>query len=237
MSDHPITLLWLRPGTADRYACENCLRDRDLTTQWTRLGITIHSAAAYLPLAEAPHGPIFYGALRTWLGTRKPGLRNLPSVINRVMDNPRLLTWLAGLARTTDPQQGAALTEAMLTGNYDPRLDEELLRHVKQHAQKTTRVLISTPLLARQGRRLAAALNCPWYSLLGGEEHWVEALGGSMPQRIWDLLRAESLSCAAFVRYQSEIHPLIHQHIQPNVIIDATELHTHGYANEKGQPR
>ena len=230
MSNHAMTLLWLRPGTANRFACENCLRDRDLAAQWTRLGITIQSVATYLPLAEEPYAPVFYGALRTWLGMQKPGLRNLPAMLNQLLDSPRLLAFLAGRARTTDPQQGAALTEAMLTGNYDPRLDHELLQQVQRLGQKPTRVLISTPLLARQGRRLAAALNCPWYSLLGGEEHWVEALGGSMPQRIWALMRAESLSCAAFVRYHAEIHPLIHQNLQPNVIIDATELHTHGYA-------
>lgn len=227
MPYHPMTLFWLRPGNADRFSCDNCIRDRDLSTHWSRMGITIHSVAAYLPLAELPQGPVFYGALRAWLGTQKQWLRNLPMTLNHLLDHPRLLAALASQSRTTDPQQGAALTEAMLMGNYDPRLDIQLLKYVKRQAYTPSRILISTPLLARQGRLLAESLHCPWYSLLGGEEHWIENLGGTMPQRIWSLMRAETSTCAAFVRYQTDLHPLIHQHLQPNTIIDATELHTH----------
>jgi len=230
MSDHSMTLFWLRPGTADRFACENCLRDRTLSAQWTHDGITIVSAATYLPLAEQLQGPVFYGALRAWLGTQNPWLRTLPTAINHLLDHPRVLTTLAKCSRTTDPQQGAALTEAMLTGNYDPRLDAELLAYARHLPRKPTRVIISTPLLAHQGRLLAHGLQCPWYSLIGGEEHWVEQLGSGRAQRVWSLMRAESDTCAAFVRYQVALHPLIHQHMQPNAIIDATELPAHGSA-------
>lgn len=209
-----MTTLWLRPGTADRFQCENCLRDRRLETDLLRAGQTLCSIPIYLPLAKEAREPVFYGALRTWLGEQSHLFRCLPDFLNRWLDHPGRLAWLAGFARTHRPDQGAALTLALLSGTYDPRLDTELLSTLARDDFVPDNILLSTPLLARQGRLLHEHFKCPWYSLLGGEDHWIEQLGDDFPLRIWSLIRQETQSCSAFICDPSDVDAVIRRQLQ-----------------------
>ena len=192
-------IVWLRPGTANGFQCENCLRDRLLLEQLSAAGHTVSSIPIYLPLAEKPGISVCYGALRFWLGTTWPLLQRLPSFFNALLDNGWLLSAIARLAKTSDPSQGAALTLATLCGAYDPRLDAELFEAIDACGVKPDAFLISTPLLAHQGRLAHDCFQAPLYSLIGGEDHWVDKLGAETKERVWELLRSESLSCAAFI--------------------------------------
>jgi len=192
-------IVWLRPGTANGFQCENCLRDRLLLENFSAAGHTVSSIPVYLPLTEKPRLRVAYGALRFWLGTACPPLQRLPDWLNALLDNRRLLALLARLSKTSDPSQGAALTLATLTGQYDLRLDAELLEAIDQTHEKPEAILISTPLLAHQGKIAHECFHVPWYSLIGGEDHWVDKLGAGMSEQVWTLIRQESESCSAFI--------------------------------------
>jgi hypothetical protein len=91
------------------------------------------------------------------------------------------------------------MTLATLSGNYDPRLDSELFDAIDGIGEAPEAILISTPLLAHQGRVAHDCFNVPWYSLIGGEDHWVEQLGNGIKERVWELIRTESETCSAFI--------------------------------------
>jgi hypothetical protein len=192
-------IIWLRPGTANGFLCENCLRDHRLLTDLAAAGHSVHSLPVYLPISEKERGPVFYGAIRMWLGTSCAVLQKLPDGINVLLDHPRLLAYVARRAQTSDPAKGAAMTLATLSGHYDPRLDAELFDAIDRIKEKPEALLISTPLLAHQARIVHNCFHIPWYSLIGGEDHWVEQLGGGMKDLVWDLMRTESESCTAFI--------------------------------------
>jgi hypothetical protein len=192
-------LVWLRPGTANGFQCENCLRDQHLLSDLSVSGHTVHSLPVYLPLSDKERRPIFYGAIRMWLGTAWPVLQKMPTVFNALLDHPWLLSRIARRAQTSDPSKGAAMTLATLSGHYDPRLDAELFDAIDGMGEKPAAILISTPLLAHQGRVAHNCFNIPWYSLIGGEDHWVEQLGGGIKERVWEQMRIESESCTAFI--------------------------------------
>jgi hypothetical protein len=192
-------IIWLRPGTANGFQCENCLRDRLLLEQLSAARHTVSSIPVYLPLAEKPELSVCYGALRFWLGTACPPVQRLPGWLNALLDNGRLLSAIARRAKTSDPSQGAALTLATLCGAYDPRLDAELFEAIDACGEKPDAFLISTPLLAHQGRLAHDCFQAPLYSLIGGEDHWVDELGAETKERVWELMRLESESCAAFI--------------------------------------
>jgi hypothetical protein len=192
-------IIWLRPGTANGFLCENCLRDRRLLTDLAAAGHSVHSLPVYLPLSEKERGPVFYGAIRMWLGTAQAVLQKLPDGINVLLDHPRLLSCVAHCAQTSDPTKGAAMTLATLNGHYDPRLDAELFDAIDRIKEKPEALLISTPLLAHQGRVLHDCFQIPWYSLIGGEEHWVDQLGEKIKELVWELMRTESETCTAFI--------------------------------------
>jgi len=192
-------IIWLRPGTANGFQCENCLRDRLLLENLSAAGHTVSSIPVYLPLAEKPELPVCYGALRFWLGTACSPLQRLPGWLNALLDNRRLLATVARLAKTSDPSQGAALTLATLSGAYDPRLDAELFEAIDACGGKPDAFLISTPLLAHQGKVAHECFQVPWYSLIGGEDHWVDKLGAGMTEPVWTLMRQESETCSAFI--------------------------------------
>jgi hypothetical protein len=192
-------IVWIRPGTANGFQCENCLRDRLLLEKFSAAGHTVSSIPVYLPLAEKPGLSVCYGALRFWLGTACPPLQRLPGWLNALLDNRWLLGILARLSKTSDPSQGAALTLATLSGAYDPRLDAELFEAIDACGGKPDAFLISTPLLAHQGRLAQDCFQAPLYSLIGGEDHWVDKLGAGMTEQVWTLMRLESESCSAFI--------------------------------------
>jgi hypothetical protein len=175
------------------------LRDRLLLEQLSAARHTVSSIPVYLPLAEKPELSVCYGALRFWLGTACPPVQRLPGWLNALLDNRRLLAILARLSKTSDPSQGAALTLATLCGAYDPRLDAELFEAIDACGEKPDAFLISTPLLAHQGRLAHDCFQAPLYSLIGGEDHWVDELGAETKERVWELMRLESESCAAFI--------------------------------------
>ena len=192
-------IVWLRPGTANGFQCENCLRDHQLLEGFSKAGHRVRSLPVYLPFAEQERSPVYYGAVRMWLGTAWPFLQKLPDSINALLDHPWLLSRVARLAKTSDPSKGADMTLATLSGQYDPRLDAELFDAIDQLEEKPEAILISTPLLAHQGDLLHTCFQIPWYSLIGGEDHWVDQLGEGMKERVWELMRSESDSCTAFI--------------------------------------
>ena len=192
-------IFWLRPGTANGFQCENCLRDHQLLDSFSKAGHRVRSLPVYLPLAEQERAPVYYGAVRMWLGTAWPLLQKLPDSINALLDHPWLLSRVARLAKTSDPSKGAAVTLATLSGHYDPRMDGELFDAIDQLGEKPEAILISTPLLSHQGRVVHDCFNVPWYSLIGGEDHWVDQLGVGIKERVWELMRTESESCTAFI--------------------------------------
>jgi hypothetical protein len=192
-------IVWLQPGTANGFQCENCLRDRLLSETLSKAGHTVFSIPIYLPLAEQPGLRVCYGAIRLWIGTTWPLFQRLPGFLNALLDNGRLLSTVARRAETSDPSQGAALTLATLCGAYDPRLDAELFEAIDAVGGKPDAFLISTPLLAHQGRLVHDCFNAPLYSLIGGEDHWVDKLGHETKDRVWELMRLESESCEAFI--------------------------------------
>jgi len=192
-------IIWLRPGTANGFQCENCLRDRQFLDSFSKAGHRVRSLPVYLPLSEQERAPVYYGAVRMWLGTAWPLLQKLPDSLNALLDHPWLLSRVARLAKTSDPSKGAAMTLATLSGHYDPRLDGKLFDAIDQLGEKPEAILISTPLLAHQGRVVHDCFNVPWYSLIGGEDHWVDQLGNGIKERVWELMRSESESCTAFI--------------------------------------
>jgi hypothetical protein len=192
-------IVWLRPGTANGFQCENCLRDHQLLEGFSKAGHRVRSLPVYLPFAEQERSPVYYGAVRMWLGTAWPFLQKLPDSINALLDHPWLLSRVARLAKTSDPSKGADMTLATLSGQYDPRLDAELFDAIDQLEEKPEAILISTPLLAHQGDLLHTCFQIPWYSLIGGEDHWVDQLGEGMKEHVWELMRSESDSCTAFI--------------------------------------
>ena len=159
----------------------------------------MHSLPVYLPLSEKERTPVLYGAIRMWLGTAWPVLQKLPDVFNALLDHHGLLSQIARRAQTSDPSKGAAMTLATLNGHYDPRLDAELFDAIDGIGETPEAILISTPLLAHQGRIAHDCFNVPWYSLIGGEDHWVDELGEGIKERVWELMRTESESCSAFI--------------------------------------
>lgn len=209
-------IIWLRPGTANGFQCENCLRDHQLLDVFSKAGHSVRSLPVYLPLVEQERSLVYYGAVRMWLGTVWPLLQKLPDSINALLDHPWLLSRVARLAKASDPSKGAAMTLATLSGHYDPRLDAELFDAIDGIGEAPEAILISTPLLAHQGRVVHDGFNVPWYSLIGGEDHWVEQLGGGIKERVWELMRTESESCTAFITYGQTPDPRLIEELHLN---------------------
>jgi len=194
-----MTIVWLRPGTGGGFRCENCLRDRELARLFALRGHAVVSVPVYLPLEDEPDLPVFYGAVRLWLLDRFPWLRWIPRLLLRLFDLPVVLRRAGRQADLRDPAAGASLTIAMLDGRLAAADDSAVRVWLRRRHVHPDLVLLSTPLLVRQGGVLRRVFDVPLVSLLGGEDHWVDALGGDFPELVWTALRDAARQVDRFV--------------------------------------
>jgi glycosyltransferase involved in cell wall biosynthesis len=195
-------IVQLIPGTGDAFYCQNCIRDFSFARELRRRQQDVVFVPVYLPVsrAEAPGGPVFFGAVRTYLDAALPAFRRLPLRWRRALDHPRLLRWAAGRAGATDAASLDRLTLSMLK-------DEDGV-----HAAETDRLIawlraevppdvvqISNALLLGLAPKLKAGLGARIVCLLQDEDVWLEALPPASRRRAWDRLAQQASHVDAFV--------------------------------------
>ena len=91
-------VIYLVPGSGNRFYCQNCLRDEALVKEMRLAGLDVVVVPLYLPMADgalapSPKSPVFYGAINVYLAQKLPGFGRLPRWCRKAFDGKRLLAW------------------------------------------------------------------------------------------------------------------------------------------------
>ena len=100
--------------------CGSCLHDNTLAAAIRGLGHDIALIPTYTPIrtdeADVSIDEVFYGAINIYLQRRSSFFRRTPRFIDRLLDHPSLLGWVARRASTTSAAELGALTLSVLRG-------------------------------------------------------------------------------------------------------------------------
>ncbi len=169
----------LTAGAGGMY-CGSCLHDNALAAALQRSGVDAILIPTYTPLrtdeANVSIDRIFFGGANVFLQQKLPWLPYLPKFIDRWLDHPAFLRWLASRNLETDPSRLGALTLSMLRGDMgrQKREVEKLCEWLK--TVRPSLILFSNMLIAGCTPALKRELGVPIVVTLQGDDVFLEGL-------------------------------------------------------------
>jgi glycosyltransferase involved in cell wall biosynthesis len=198
-------IIQITPGAGGDFLCDNCLRDNALVLELRRLGHDAIMVPLYLPMAadgpDASRGtPIFFGGINVYLQQKSALFRRTPRWLDRRLDSPRLLRWVARRAGMTRPEDLGEPTLSMLRGE-EGRQVKELDRLVAwlSEEERPDIVCLSNALLAGLIRRIKQALRVPVVSMLQDEDAFLDSLPEPYRAEAWRTVAERVAEADAFI--------------------------------------
>jgi glycosyltransferase involved in cell wall biosynthesis len=230
-------IVQLTPGTGS-FHCGSCLRDNTLVRALRAMGHDVQMVPLYLPTVvegeAADDGqPLFFGGINVYLQQKSSLFRHTPRLVDRLLDAPALLRWLAGYSSMTSAGDLGELTISMLRGDHGLQRKEldRLIDWLRTQPRPDV-VCLSNALLMGVAPALRRELGVPIVCSLQGEDGFIDGLPPEDAQRVWELLAQLSVDVDAFIavsRYYADVMqqranlPADRVHVAHNGI-DVTDL-------------
>ena len=219
-------IVHITPGTGSFY-CGSCLRDNALVKALRAIGHEALMVPLYLPLildeADASEGaPVFFGGPNVYLQQKLALFRRAPRWVNRLLDAPALLRFVARRAGMTEAGHLGDMAVSMVRGE-EGRQARELDKLVEYLAQgdRPDVVCLSNALLIGMARRIRAEVGCAVVCTLQGEDSFLDGLGEPHRSEAWSVLRQRAADVDAFVavsRYYAD-------RMQPRLAVSDDRMH------------
>lgn len=175
-------IAYISAGAAGMY-CGTCMHDNTLASSLMEKGHEVSLIPTYTPPRtdeeSVANHRVFFGALNVYLQMKFPFFRKTPWILDRLLDNPRLLSWIAkiGNSASTDARMLGEMTVSMLEGESGPQAKEleKLVRFLEEIVEPDV-VHLSHTLFAGFARELRNRLNVPVFCSLSGEDLFFDDL-------------------------------------------------------------
>jgi len=184
--------------------CGSCLHGNTLVGALRKAGIDALLLPMYMPLHTDEENQslacVAFGGLNVYLQQRWPLLRNSPRFLDRLLDRPALLRWLARRGGSTRPQELGPLTVSMLRGEEGRQGKElEKLLQLLGDTLRPDIVHLNNALLSGVAPAMRHRLGIPVVCSLTGEDAFLNALPSPHREEAWQLLRARAADLDALV--------------------------------------
>jgi len=204
-------IAYIAAGAANMY-CGSCLHDNTLAAALLRRGEEILLIPTYTPLrTDEPNVSqrrLFLGGINVYLQQKSALFRHTPRLLDRWLDEPRLVSWLASRGISTKAEDLGDLTVSMLEGEHGhqhkevARLVDWLANHVRPNV-----IHLSNTMLAALAEPIRRRMNVPIVCSLSGEDIFLEKLVAPHYSRAHKLLKQDARHIDRFValnRYYAE---------------------------------
>lgn len=197
------TIAYITAGAAGMF-CGSCMRDNTLAAAIGRLGWDLQLIPTYTPIRTDEENvsldQIFFGGINVYLQQKSAFFRRLPRWLDRWIDRPWLIDWLASKGMKTDARQLGALTVSMLAGE-DGRQAKEVRRlvdwlkgHVRPDLVNFTNILIGGCIPA-----VKRAIGCKIVVTLQGDDLFLLDLPEPHKSQAFERIRAICRQVDAFI--------------------------------------
>ena len=199
----PMRIVHLAAGAGEMY-CGSCLHGNRLAAALRAAGEDVLLVPLYTPIRTDEENVsidrVAFGGINVFLQSFSAVFRHTPRFIDRVLDHPRLLRWVARGGSRTRAEQLGELTVSMLRGE-EGRQRKELEKLIGWLSDEIRPGLIhlSSALLLGLARELGRRLNVPVVCTLSGEDIFLEKLPEPHYSEARAVLRERSSDPAALV--------------------------------------
>jgi glycosyltransferase involved in cell wall biosynthesis len=196
-------ILSLAAGAAGMY-CGSCLRDNALAAELVARGHDVTLVPLYTPLlTDEPNvtrNEVLFGGISVYLQQYSPIFRRVPRFLDRLLDQPWLISAFADRSVSTNPRVLGGLTISMLEGRNGVlgREFDKLVEWVRGESRPDV-VNLPNSLLIALARPLAEALGRPVCCTLSGEELFIGNLPESYRGQAVSLIRRQVAHVERFI--------------------------------------
>jgi glycosyltransferase involved in cell wall biosynthesis len=169
------------------------------------LGLEVTKVPMYLPSgmetgADIAVTPVFYGAVNIYLKEKVPFYRSAPVWMERLLDSSALLHLAAKKSGSTRPAGLEEMTLSMLAGEKGRQATEldHLIQHLRDNVGPDV-VHLSNALLLGLAHRLKADLGAGVVCSLQDENEWVDLMGESYQNKVWNVMAEKAADVDCFV--------------------------------------
>lgn len=171
-------LVYLTAGAAGMY-CGSCMHDNTLATALAKTGIDIQLVPTYTPIRTDEHDTsvdrVFFGGVNVFLQQKFAIFRYLPSLLDRMLDQPWFLRWVTSRGLEIDPRELGALTVSMLRGKHGyQRKEVRRLCHWLAASARPDVVVTTNILIGGCIPEIKRALNVPVLVTLQGDDVFLD---------------------------------------------------------------
>ncbi len=238
-------IAYITAGAGGMY-CGTCLQDNTLATALIERGHEVSLTPTYTPMktdeASVAIDRIFFGAINVYLQQKLKLFRRTPRFLDRLLDNRRLLGWVANLgAASTNARLLGELTLSMLEGEEGMQKKEldRLVGWLEEILQPQI-VHLSFSLFSGFARRIKERLGVPVVCSLQGEDLFLGELEEPYRSRTAAILRHRARDIDAFVvhsRYYAELMSGEYGIPEERIRVVRLGLNPEGYAEiERREP-
>ncbi|NIR50186.1 glycosyltransferase family 4 protein [candidate division KSB1 bacterium] len=204
-------IAYIAAGAGGMY-CGSCIHDNTLAAALARKGYDVALIPTYTPLrtdeTSVSLDRIFFGGLNVYLQEKFALFRNTPAFIDKLLNNPVLLNWIARFGSTTDARVLGALTISMLKaeeGNQRKEL-HKLIEWLKKE-YKPDIVQLTNSMFAGLAREVKKHLDVPVLCAVQGEDLFLDQLIEPYRAQALELLRERAQDIDGIIatsRYYAE---------------------------------
>ena len=199
-------IIYLITGSGGSFYCGNCYRDMIYLRAIRNVpGIDASAIPLYLPPDDTNRESgldknVFFGAISMYLREKVPFLRNMPAILDKVLDSGPMLRMAARRSGTTNTEGLEDMTLSMIKGeNAFP--EKELKRLVKYLTEngKPDVIHLSNALIIGLARQLKRFLDVKIVCSLLNEDDWIDEMAEPFRSNAWKLIGEEAPNVDAFI--------------------------------------
>ena len=239
-------IVQITPSAGDSFYCENCLRDATLVKAMIKLGHDVLMVPLYLPVHiegnAAEHvSPIFFGGLNVYLQQKSALFRKTPRWLDRLLDSPKLLSWIGRKAGMTSAKDLGETTTSMLRGEQGQQIKElnRLVEWLGTRDNKPDVVCLSNILLVGLAGPIRKRLGVPVVCLLQDEDGFLDGLSPPYSDQAWQIIAERSKDVDVFIAVSKYYADAMRQRLgfgRDRIHVVYTGISLEGYESEKPGP-
>jgi len=199
---------YIAAGAAGMY-CGSCIHDNTLAAALIKKGHEVTLVPTYTPLRTDEDcvsvEPVLYGAVNVYLQQKSSLFRRLaPRVLDRILDQPRILQFVSRFGSATNAKDLGSLTVSVLRGEegYQRKELQKLVNWLSRVARPDV-VHLTNSMFLGLAREIKARLNVPVLCHLQGEDLFLEGLIEPYKSQARELLKLKSADVDGFVATSS----------------------------------
>ena len=196
-------IAYVAAGAGGMY-CGSCIHDNTLATALQAAGHEVALIPTYTPLRTDEENvsipTVFYGAINVYLQHRTSMFRHTPRLLDRLLDRPGLLRWVARFGATTEAKELGGLALDVLRGEHGPQAKElDRLTGWLRNGYDPDLVHITNSMLLGLVRRIREDLAVPVVVGMQGEDLFLNQLPEPYRSQALTEMSSRASEVAAFV--------------------------------------